>query len=494
MIEGTKILLVDDNSEIVDILTDFLSMNGCIIYKASTGREALEVLGRAEIEIVILDIRLPDISGISLLDTIKVKNPTVGVIMITGYHDPNLIVEAMKKGASDFLIKPFEFDKLILVMMRVVRERSLLVEKQNILDSLEDKKKIELLNRELQKKIQELTTMYHISNRFNSLNILDDVYEKMIRIINEILDVKSCGYYIVDTEKNELMLYKELAAGNGDFNPKRLTISKGLLEEAFSPRRYHIEGEKAFLPLLIKGEYIGFVAVSGKGLKGRNKGNFSDSDLFFLRLITEKASTQIENRMLYESLFEGVLHTLTSLIIAINRRDSYTEDHCKRVAQMSLALGERLGLTGYEKDVLRVVGPIHDVGKVGIPDAILLKPGGLTEEEYGIIKAHSLYGEDIMNKFEILSNEAKIIRHHHERFDGTGYPDGLSGEDIPSCSRVIAICDTYDAMATSRPYRNALTRREVIAEIMRCKGGQLDPAMADCFVEMVNDETRWDGR
>ncbi|OPY79034.1 MAG: Cyclic di-GMP phosphodiesterase response regulator RpfG [Syntrophorhabdus sp. PtaU1.Bin153] len=492
MIEGSKVLLVDDNGEIVDILTDFLSMNGCVIYSASTGKEALEALDSTEIEIVILDIRLPDISGISLLDTIKIKNPTVGVIMITGYHDPNLIVEAMKKGASDFLIKPFEFDKLIFVMMRVIRERKLLIEKQNILESLEDKKKIELLNRELQKKIQELTTMYHISNRFNSLNVLDDVYEKMIRIINEILDATSC-YYIVDTEKNELMLYKELSVGNGDFNPKRLAISNGLLEEAFSPRRYHIEGDKAFLPLLIKGEYIGFVAVTGKGLKGTNKGSFSDSDLFFLKLITEKASTQIENRMLYESLFEGVLHTLTSLILAINRRDSYTEDHCKRVTQMSLALSERLGLNGYEKDVLRVVGPIHDVGKVGIPDAILLKPASLTNEEYAIIKAHSLYGEDIMNKFEILSNEARIIRHHHERFDGAGYPDGLSGEDIPSCSRIIAVCDTYDAMATNRPYRNALTRQEVMAEIMRCKGGQLDPALTDCFVEMINDDGEWDG-
>jgi len=188
MIEGSKVLLVDDNVEIIEILTDFLTLNGCKIYKASNGKEALEVLSKAELEIVILDVKLPDVNGISLIDTIKIKNPTIGVIMITGYHDPNLIVEAMKKGASDFLIKPFEFDKLILVMMRVVRERGLLIEKQKYLDTLEDKKKIEILNRELQKKIQELTTMYHISNKFNSLNILDDVYDRMIQIINEVMD------------------------------------------------------------------------------------------------------------------------------------------------------------------------------------------------------------------------------------------------------------------------------------------------------------------
>jgi response regulator RpfG family c-di-GMP phosphodiesterase len=485
MIEGSKVLLVDDNAEIIDILNDFLTLNGCKIYKASTGKEALEVIRKADVEIVILDVKLPDVSGISLIDTIKIKNPTIGIIMITGYHDPNLIVEAMKKGASDFLIKPFEFDKLILVMMRVVRERGLLIEKQKYVDTLEDKKKIELLNRELQKKIQELTTMYHISNKFNSLNILDDVYDRMIQIINEVMEGRSCGYYIVDSENNELMLYKELTNGNGGFNHRRLAISEELLKEAFSAKRYHVKDDNVFLPLVIKGEYIGFVVVNSKGKNGRYKSHFSDSDIFFLKLITEKASTQIENRMLYESLFEGVLHTLTSLITAINKRDLYTEDHCKRVTQTSFALGEMLGLNSYEKDVLRVVGPVHDVGKIGIPDAILLKPGKLTDDEYDIIKAHSVYGEEIINRFEILSNEAKMIRHHHERYDGRGYPDGIAGNDIPRGARIIAVCDTYDAMVTNRPYRKALSKEEAVSEIMRCEGSQFDTEIAQCFIEMV---------
>ena len=483
MIEGSKVLLVDDNVEIINILTDFLTLNGCKIYKASTGKEALEVLSKADLEIVILDVKLPDVNGISLIDSIKIKNPTIGIIMITGYHDPNLIVEAMKKGASDFLIKPFEFDKLILVLMRVVRERGFLMEKQKYIDTLEDKKKIELLNRELQRRIQELTTMYHISNKFNSLNILDDVYDRMTQIINEVMDGRHCGYYIVDSENKELMLYKELGDGNNSFD-RRLTISDELIKEVRTTRKHHITDNKIFLPLVIKGENIGFVVVDSKG-NGRYRNSFSDSDIFFLKLVTEKASTQIENRMLYESLFEGVLHTLTSLITAINKRDLYTEDHCKRVTRSSLALGEMLKLDSYEKDVLRVVGPVHDVGKIGIPDSILLKPGKLTPEEYEIIKAHSVCGEEIINRFEILSYEAKIIRHHHERFDGEGYPDRVARNEIPRGAKIIAVCDAYDAMVTDRPYKKAYGKEEAINEIIRCKGTQFDPEIADCFVELV---------
>jgi DNA-binding NtrC family response regulator len=121
MLEGSKVLLVDDSDDVVEILSDFLTMNGCKVHSASTGRAATEILAREEVEIVILDVKLPDVNGISLLDIIKVRNPTVAVIMITGHHDPNFVVEAMKKGASDFLMKPFEFDKLMLSMMRVLR-------------------------------------------------------------------------------------------------------------------------------------------------------------------------------------------------------------------------------------------------------------------------------------------------------------------------------------------------------------------------------------
>jgi response regulator RpfG family c-di-GMP phosphodiesterase len=485
MIEGSKILLVDDSPEIIEVLGDFFALNGCQVHKAYNGSQALEILGKKDIEVVILDVNLPDVNGVVLLDTIKVNAPAAAVIMATGFYDPNFIVDAMKKGASDFLMKPFELDKLMLVMMRVLRERKLLIEKENILSSLEDKKKIEMLNRELQKKIKELTTMYHISNKFNSLSIFDDVYEKIISMVREILDVRSCGYYIVDRDNREMILYKGFSGDSDIVDEQKILITEEFFNDAQALRRHVIKDNKIFLPLIIKNECIGFIMAHCKN--GKANGHVMESNVFFLKLVADKASTQIENKMLYESLFESVIHTLRSLIVAINKRDLYTEGHCKRVTEMSLLLAEEIGLADYERDVIRVVGPIHDLGKIGIPDAILLKPGKLTDEEYALMKGHSMYGEQIMNRFEILSNEARIIRHHHERYDGRGYPDALKGDEIPLCSRVLAVCDTYDAMATNRPYRDALVVQEIIGEIGRCKGSQFDPDIADSFIGMLRD-------
>ncbi|HVN96306.1 MAG TPA: HD domain-containing phosphohydrolase [Syntrophorhabdaceae bacterium] len=484
MIAGSKILIVDDNPEIVDILADFLGLNDCEIYRATTGREALDLLEGQDVEIAILDVKLPDISGISLLDTIKVNKPTIAVIMVTGYYDPNFVIDAMRKGASDFLLKPFELDKLMLVMMRVVRERNLLIEKENILHNLEDKKKIELLNRELQKKIKELTTMYHISNKFNSLNIYDDVYEKVVGMVGELLDVKSCGYYISDSDNKELILYTGLTKHAPLEGRQKITVREDLFKEASTLRKHLLIEDKIYFPLVIKGECIGFI-MAEFGMNGGKQKRSYEGETIFLRLIADKACTHIENRMLYESLFENILHTLKSLIVAINKRDLYTEGHCKRVTEMSLELGRRMGIDDYERDVIKVVGPVHDLGKIGIPDSILLKPEGLTDDEYSIMKGHSIYGEEIMSRFEILSTEAKIIRHHHERYDGRGYPDNLSGETIPLCSRIIAVCDAYDAMVTDRPYRRAATRAEIRDEIKRCRGSQFDPLVADNFVNMI---------
>lgn len=483
MLEGTSVLIVDDVPEVVEVLSEFLRMQGLIVYEASNARNALSIIDRQKIDIAIVDVKLPDKSGISLLEEIRLRDPTIPVIMITGYFDSKIIVDSIKKGAFDFIPKPIEFEKLTLVLLRAKREKEILEEKMRIEQSMEDKKKIILLNRELQAKINELTTMYHISAKFNSVRIDEDVFEKTLEIMSEALDGRPVAYYLFQAEEAELVPLK--IVGLSSVLSQRIALSSDFFSELISQRKFVKLHGVFFLPIMIKNRCIGFV-----GMECPQNGNskLKESEIFLLKLMCEKASTVIENRMLYESLFENVMETLRSLIASINKRDSYTEGHCIRVANNAVRLAKYIGLSGTDLESLRLAAPVHDLGKIGISDSILLKPGRLTDEEFEIMKKHSTYGEEIISKFELLAYEARIIRFHHERFDGKGYPDNLSSNDIPYPARILAVCDSYDAMVSDRPYRRALSKEEAIGEIKRCKGSQFDPEIADAFIDLIEKE------
>ncbi|HOJ43632.1 MAG TPA: response regulator, partial [Syntrophorhabdaceae bacterium] len=251
MLENKRVLVVDDNPDIIGALSDFLELNGCKIFTATTGKEAIDVVKHQDIEVVLLDVRLPDINGVNLLDVLKKENPTIAVIMMTGYSTHKDIIDAMKKGASDFLLKPFEYDNLIMVMIRALRERSLMLDKEKYSKSLEDKKKIEILNRELQGKIQELTTMYSISTQFNTLNIYDDVYEKMVNIAFDVVGASLCRFYLYDAVSKEVILFKEKKAQELD---EEFVLNTDEIPAILNTvKRCYIKDDTLTLPIVIKG-------------------------------------------------------------------------------------------------------------------------------------------------------------------------------------------------------------------------------------------------
>lgn len=185
----------------------------------------------------------------------------------------------------------------------------------------------------------------------------------------------------------------------------------------------------------------------------------------------------------YETL---TLETLSSLANVIDAKDHYTNGHSFRVAAYARALAAELGLSAQECEQIYFAGLIHDVGKIGISERILTKPGKLTEEEYRAIQAHSDLGGNILKGIRQFKIFEQVARSHHERYDGTGYPDKLGGEDIPFPARIVAVCDTYDAMTSDRSYRKALSDEAAIRELIRCKGTQFDPACVDAFLDVLN--------
>jgi len=177
---------------------------------------------------------------------------------------------------------------------------------------------------------------------------------------------------------------------------------------------------------------------------------------------------------------------LLSLANVIDLRDSYTLGHSKSVSEYAVQIAEQLHLPEEQIDMIRTGSLLHDIGKIGIPDCILFKPGPLTEEEFDIIKQHPVRGAEIVRANHNLRKMVPLIRHHHERFDGQGYPDGLSGREIPLEARIICLADAVQAMESDRPYRNALSREAVISEVNKHAGTQFDPQVAKAFLKVYH--------
>ncbi|MDI7252887.1 MAG: HD-GYP domain-containing protein, partial [Actinomycetota bacterium] len=214
--------------------------------------------------------------------------------------------------------------------------------------------------------------------------------------------------------------------------------------------------------------------------------------------LASQAAIAIENARLFESLEEIYIEVITALANAIDARDAYTHGHSNRVMEYSVALAEGMGLSPEEVDVIRHASILHDVGKIGIREKILKKPGLLTEEERREMEYHPFIGTRILQSVKLLEPVMPLVYHHHERYDGTGYPDGLKGEEIPLGSRIIAVADAFESMTSDRPYRKALPLEEALAELRRGAGRQFDPRVVEVFLRLVEEgriSVRWsDGR
>ena len=196
----------------------------------------------------------------------------------------------------------------------------------------------------------------------------------------------------------------------------------------------------------------------------------------------------LELKDTYDKLEKAYLENIQTLRYTVEAKDPYTRGHSDRVSEYSVLLGKKLGLSDKDINLLKVGGLFHDIGKIGVPDSILLKESKLTDDEYSEIKNHPTIGAHILSNATIFKDTLPIVKHHHERYDGNGYPGKLVGEQIPYLARITAIADSFDAMTSRRTYRNSLSLDVVKSEIERCKGTQFDPNYADVFLDIINND------
>jgi HD-GYP domain-containing protein (c-di-GMP phosphodiesterase class II) len=210
--------------------------------------------------------------------------------------------------------------------------------------------------------------------------------------------------------------------------------------------------------------------------------------LDFLTNVANHISVALEKAILYENIYENYLYTIKALVAAIDAKDNYTRGHSERVMEYAVIIAKALNLPDSVIDDIKFAALLHDIGKIGVDEKILRKPGRLTEEEFSTISAHPQIGAKILSQVDYLRILIPAILYHHERFSGDGYPQGIAGTDIPLAARILAVADSLDAMTYDRPYRRAFSIEQALNELVRCSGTQFDPQVVAALLKSVGKE------
>ena len=479
-----RVLVVDDERVIREILADFLTLEGFWVRTAEDGSAALAELERHPYDLVISDLKMPRMGGIELLDQISRTSPNVLTVIMTGFGTVETAIDAMKRGAYDYVLKPFKIEEVIHIIQRGLEKQRLAAE--NI-------------------RLREALSLYKVSEAIAASLSLEEVIDT---VRDAALHDVGADVAIVLFDDGEGHFFERANARSENFRCEGVTADERLVEldpaalvEYFREEQtltIHGPRVQTFLrghapqveptsmtciPLRTRTKTIGFlVALS----LSRGK-RFDEWPRKLISLVGSRAAAAIENAKLYEDLKATFNQTIQGLARAIDKMDRYTAGHSDRVAMYALLLAQKLGLPPDTLEIVRQAALMHDIGKIGCV-MNLNKPGKLSQEEYEIFKKHPGYGREILEPIKFLHPLIPGVHLHHERWDGRGYPLGLKGGMIPLIARIISVADTYDAMTSDRSYRKALPHEVASGEIERCSSTQFDPECANSFLKAVEEE------
>jgi putative nucleotidyltransferase with HDIG domain len=487
MKERLKILVVDDEETILDIFREYLELTEQYsVLTAADGLEALKIIKREQIDCCFTDLAMPRLDGMELARRIHLYDNTIPVVVMTGYPTIDSTIQTLKNGVVDFLTKPIKVNQLPLTIERVMRERSLFVDNILLKEEAKRNKRLLRINQELRQKIGEVETINLILQQLNQAATSKDLFNALVNLSGEVTSCDEAHFCIFAHGMKDPVIISSFFKGAGNAAMDAEWIRETFVDKAahdgipYLVRRKDKDDSILAIPLKIRSNIFGMLVALIRGGRAR----FSERDLFFLNFLAEKASSSIENLALYENIYDSLFSTLYACVEAIEVRDPYTQQHSARVTSYAVSIAKAIGCSKEEMEMLSVSGNLHDIGKIGIPDNILLKRGRLSQGEYENIKKHPVIGSNIIGHFGIWADEQRIIRHHHERWDGNGYPDRLKGDMIPLPSRILAVADVYDALTSDRSYRKKLEDASAVRIIREGLGTQFDPRVVEFFLRL----------
>ncbi len=355
--------------------------------------------------------------------------------------------------------------------------------------------KINMMTESLQHRLSQLSTLCEISRDTTSKLSLQDILDLILIKAVNFHEADSGSIMLLDEKTNQLEIKAAINIEQKIIDNTKTKIGEGiagwvakegkplLLMDGITFTGNRDLKDAVSIPIMLKDKVLGVLNLNNHGSKPRS---FNTKDLDFLTALSSQAATVINNAQLFEKLKNNYLSVIQALAAAIDAKDSYTHGHSARVAKYAVAIAKELSFSPEDIDDIEAAAYLHDVGKIGIPEKILSKPSGLTDEEFKIIKTHPQISARILAPVDFKSTVIPAVLHHHEHYNGRGYPDHLKGEQIPYEARIMAVADSYDAMTTNRPYRPPRDINWAQQELSRCSGSQFDPRIVNAFLKVLD--------
>lgn len=494
------VLVVDDEPQIRTLLALALRREGYAVTACEDGRAGLEALQQHDVQVLLTDLKMPHMDGLALIRAAKERRPDLASILITAYASTETAVEALRHGADDYLAKPFQVDDLRRVVDRALTARRLGAEQRRAgVRARDEAEEMRTRSAKAEKALAQAKADLTLSRGDLERRVRDlEFVGELTRLLagkSDLERVLSTSTRILATRFAALGVRIEVGLEDGARVAQHVSedLPTSLLPalSADLVGRAQSQPDKVLRDLVLgPGKTLEALAAALSGPEGLLGGltvvrdappREDPGDLFLLRLVAPTLTMAVEADLQRRAAEQGALDVALGMLEVLEGRGGLAPGHASRVADLSLRIAERMSLSPRLKRVIEVAARLHDVGEVGVPDSLLQRAGPLNADERRVVEGHSLLGARLLAPF---GEAASFVRHHHERYDGRGYPDGLRGEEIPLGAAIVGAAEAFDAMTHARPYRPSRSRKDALEEVRAQRGIQFMPDVADALLDL----------
>lgn len=500
-------------------------MAGHEVHYASSGPEVHDLLDSEQFDALVIDLIMPGMDACELIRSVRRRTADAVLVLTTGYPSIDTALAAIRGNVWEYVTKPFDVEALVASVETGIRRWRLQRENQRRLTELQAANRklaeqksmlqerlchatasFQASNEALRNRVAQLARLNELAKALNQSRREEFAVQQIANAVLDLLPADYCGILLPDSKAGAPLF---LIYGTRPMTDTVLNRLGEIMWDAFEVVGGLRPDEQGLQPILasvretaspplqslaatmsvqmaVHGDVLGILSAGTA-----RPGVLTEADRRILSTIASQAAASLESTRAYAWVQNNYLATIQSLAKSLEAKDTYTSGHSMRVAETAVQIAEAMGLDAERVAMIRFAATLHDIGKIGVEDSTIRSPKRLSAEELESVRRHPELGEEILWPVQLLRPALPFIRHHHERWDGTGYPDGLSGDEIPLGARIIAVADAFDAMTSTRPYRDRLSTAEALRELYVNRGKQFDPEVIYAFLELQPEEATY---